>query len=51
LFDSNGLAGEDLAEVDLLSVEADTAAGRDGDGVVMEWIIDIGQASILPRRS
>jgi hypothetical protein len=36
LFDSDGLAGEDLAEVDFLPVEADSAAGSDGDGLVME---------------
>ena len=46
LFDSDGLASEDLAEIDLLPVEADAAAGCDGGSPVMEWVIDVRQAPI-----
>ena len=46
LFDSDGLAGEDLAEVDFLAVEADAAAGGDGDRLVVEWIMQVRQAGI-----
>lgn len=35
LFDADALAGEDEAEVDLLSVIADAAAGGDRDGLVV----------------
>ena len=48
LFDSDGLAGEDLAEIDFVPVEADAAAGRDGDSLVMEGIVEVGQAPIWP---
>jgi hypothetical protein len=51
LFDSDGLAGEDPAEIDLLPIEADAVAGRDGGGPVMEGIVDFREASIGPRRS
>ena len=50
LFDSNGLAGEDLAEVDFLAIEADAAAGGDGDRLVVERIVKRGQAGIGTRR-
>ena len=50
LFDSAGLAGEDLAEVDLLAVETDAAAGGDGDRLVVEWIIQVRQTDIGARR-
>jgi hypothetical protein len=43
LFDSDELAGEDSAEIDLLTIEADSAAGGDGDALVVEWIIEVGQ--------
>jgi hypothetical protein len=33
LFDADGLAGEDVAKIDFLPVEADAAAGRDGDSL------------------
>lgn len=36
LLDADGLSGEDLAEVDLPALEADAAAGGDGDGPVVE---------------
>jgi hypothetical protein len=41
LFDSDGLAGEHLAEIDLLPIEADAPAGPDGGSPVMEWVIDL----------
>jgi hypothetical protein len=41
LFDSDGLPGEDLAEIDFLPIEADAAAGCDGGSPVMEWVIDL----------
>jgi hypothetical protein len=44
------LASEDLAEVDLLSVEADAAAGGDRDGLIVERIVELGQAGIWARR-
>jgi hypothetical protein len=43
LFDSDELAGEDSAEIDLLTIEADSATGGDGDALVVEWIIEVGQ--------
>jgi hypothetical protein len=46
LFDSDGLAGEHLAEIDLLPIEADAAAGCDSGSPVMEWIIDVRKAPI-----
>jgi hypothetical protein len=50
LFDSDGLAGEHLAEIDLLPIEADASAGRHSDDPVVEWMVDIRQALILTRR-
>ena len=41
LFDSDRLAGEDGTEVDLPALEADAAAGGDGDGLVVERIIEL----------
>ena len=49
LFDSDFLAGEDLAEIDLVSVEADPAAGGHDDGLVMEGVVELGQTSIGPE--
>ena len=49
LFDSDGLAGEDLAEGDFLAIEADAAAGGDGDRLVVEWILQVRQAGIGTR--
>jgi hypothetical protein len=46
LFDSDHLAGEDLAQVDLAGVEADAAAGGDDDGLVVEGVVELGQALI-----
>src|SRR5437762_11357410 len=50
LLDTDGLAGEHLAEIDLLPIEADAPAGRDGGCPVVEGIFDVGQASIGPWR-
>ena len=50
MFDSDGLAGEHLAEIDFLPIEADATAGRDGDDLVVERIVEVRQAPILPWR-
>jgi hypothetical protein len=42
----DGLAGEDLAEIDVPPVEADAAAGRHGDSLVVEGIVEVRQAPI-----
>ena len=47
LFDTDILTGEHEAEIDLLPVEADAAAGGDGDGPVMERRVDVRQALIV----
>src|SRR5687767_5711429 len=44
LLDADRLAGEDLAQVDLEAVEADAPACGDGDGLVVEGIVELGQA-------
>jgi hypothetical protein len=41
LFDSHGLPGKDQAEVDLLSLIADAAACCDGNGLVVERIVEL----------
>ena len=46
LLDADVLPGEDAAEIDLLPVEADAAAARDGDGFVVERIVEFAQAPI-----
>ena len=46
LLDADGLPGEDLAEIDLLPLEADAPAGGDGDRLVVERIVELGQAGI-----
>jgi hypothetical protein len=48
LFDSDGLAGEDLAEIDFLAIEADAAAGGHGGGLVVEGIVEVWQSAIGP---
>lgn len=49
LFDADGLTGEDEAEVDLLAIVADAAAGGDGDGLIVKRIVEIGQTGIGAR--
>jgi len=39
---------EDLAEIDLLPIEADATAGRDGDGLVMQGLFEARQSTIGP---
>ncbi len=46
LLDADALTGEDGAEIDLALFVANSAAGRDGYGLVMEGIVEVGQASI-----
>jgi hypothetical protein len=40
-FDSDGLPGEDLAEIDFPPIEADATAGCDRGGHVKEQVIDL----------
>jgi hypothetical protein len=44
LFDSDGLAGEHLAEVDVACLEADAAAAGNDDFAIMEGVGDFGRA-------
>jgi hypothetical protein len=39
LLDADGLAGEDLTEIDLLVIETDSAAGRDSGRLVVKRIV------------
>jgi hypothetical protein len=39
--DADGLAGEDLAEIDFLLAQTDSSATRNHDGLVVERIVDI----------
>ncbi|WP_158231375.1 hypothetical protein [Bradyrhizobium sp. C9] len=41
LFNSDDLTSEYLAEIDFLPVEADPTAGRDGDDLVMQGIVEL----------
>ena len=38
--DPDILTGEDGAEIDLAAAEADAAAVGDGDGSVVEWVLE-----------
>ena len=49
MFDSDGLARKDHTEVDLLPVEADATASRDGGGFVVEGIVEVWQPPIYLR--
>ena len=49
LFDADVLTGEDGAEIDLARAEADAAAARDGDGAVVERVLEARQAAVGPR--
>ena len=49
LFDADVLAGEDRAEVDLAPVEADAPAVGHGNGVVVQRVGELAEASIRPR--
>jgi hypothetical protein len=40
LLEADALTGEDGAEIDLLAIEADAPAPGDGDGPVVEWVIE-----------
>ena len=46
LFDTNALAGEDDAEIDLAAIEADAAACGHGGGSIVERIIELRQTSV-----
>ena len=45
-FETDSLPGEDCAEIDLFAVQANAPTAGDADGVVVERIIEIGQALI-----
>jgi hypothetical protein len=49
LFDAEFLTGQDLAKVDFPPVEADSPARRDGDDLVVEGVVELGQACIGAR--
>ena len=51
LFDAHPLAGEDLTEVHLASVEADAATVRHGRRLVVERIVQVAQAAISTSAS
>jgi len=46
LLDADGLAGEDGTEIDLSPFEANPAAGRDDDSLVVERILELRQPSV-----
>jgi hypothetical protein len=46
LFDADGLTSEDLAEIDFPPIEADATAGRHGNGLLVERIVDVRQGLI-----
>jgi hypothetical protein len=46
LLDADELAGKDGAEIDLLTIEADSAACGDCDGLIVERVVEVGQASV-----
>src|SRR6478736_219619 len=46
LFDTNALAGEDDAEIDLAAIEADAAACGHGGGSIVERILELRQTSV-----
>ena len=43
------LAGEDGAEIDFLPIEADAAACGDGDDLIVERVVEVGQAVVGAR--
>lgn len=50
LLDADGLAGEEVTEVDLVAIKVDAAAGGDGDGLVVnggsQALADLGRAVV-----
>jgi hypothetical protein len=44
------LSGEDLAQVDFLSPEADPSALSDRDGSIVERVLELGEPSVRSRR-
>jgi hypothetical protein len=49
LLNSDALAGEDDAEIDLLPIEADAAACGHGDDLIVEWVVEVGKAFVGAR--
>jgi hypothetical protein len=48
--DADGLAGEDLAKINLFAAQTDAAATGDHNGFVVQGIIDIGQSLVEAGR-
>jgi hypothetical protein len=46
LFDADGLAGEDCAEVDFFLARTDAATTRDYDGLIVQRIVDVRQSGV-----
>ena len=46
LFHSDALSSEALADIDLVLSDADAPAGGEGDGSVMERIVEFGPAAV-----
>ena len=49
LLDADALAREDGTEIDFASIEADAPARGDGDGFVVERVIELQQTSVRSR--
>src|SRR4051794_36991297 len=48
LFDADLLPSKYDAEIDFLPIEADAPARRHGDSLVVEWVVEVGQAGVGP---
>jgi hypothetical protein len=48
-FDTDRLAGKDLAEIDLLLAQTDAPATGDHDGFIVEGLVDVRQAGVGTR--
>ena len=44
LFDAHLLPSKYDAEIDFLPIEADAPARRHGDSLIVEWVVEVGQA-------
>ena len=48
-FDTDGLPGKDLAEVDFLAAETDAPTAGHHDGFIVEGIVDVRQSGVGAR--
>jgi hypothetical protein len=48
--DTDALTGESLAQVDLLRPKTNAAAARDGEGAIMEGVLELRQAVVRAGR-